>query len=748
MSSSISPPRLLHVLLATVLSFAALTAGSLPAGPGTPEGISGAGVHSLTAEARMTIGSAAPTLSVATTDPTVAPGSPVSFSATWAGSGPNCSLTPGWFRWSLGPNSSGVNLAASAGPNDTGVAWSASFEIAEVMVRSAAVLACGPTSVGELSVAYTNVSVVPPLSVDAVDLSTNPVRPGQALNLTASIAGGEPPYSARVSWGDGTQQVLEVSAPGSFSVPHAFPGGTFRPSVAVTDLRGDAANASVGQALAVGTGTVIGVSVSSPLAEPGVLLWLNGTVLGPRPSSVTSLTCGTGATTVRLPSVTETLCRPVVPGNLSVEFEVDNPFPPLALVDRFDEPVVAPLTVSISSFGSAEVGIPLLLRVAVAGGIPPLTVAWGFGPHDPPLPGAATGQLTLAADGAFLVAYPVDDPGAQWAEASADDAAGVVADSVLYLPPAIPALSLALDPTTVSASDASTCEVAATIRGGAAPYLWSISASQPLSSRDSLLGEAWSNASELDWDGRVLAEGAVSITLEVVDADGALRTANLTCSLAPPLAGEFSARWVAGANGPTALASFTLTGGTPPFWTTVSGPNGTVGAGLEDSDGNYTLALSGIGAAATGLTLSATDALGYGLNLTCSLLAPPSPPPPSTAPPLAPGGTSGSGDTAVVVAFAVFAGLVAAATLFVVRRRRRPRPTGFRPPDPEATIRSILSPADGADRLTIELMAEETGIPLEVVRSTIDRLIANGQIRSETTSDGEEALAWAGPPEP
>jgi hypothetical protein len=43
---------------------------------------------------------------------------------------------------------------------------------------------------------------------------------------------------------------------------------------------------------------------------------------------------------------------------------------------------------------------------------------------------------------------------------------------------------------------------------------------------------------------------------------------------------------------------------------------------------------------------------------------------------------------------------------------------------------------------------EEKGIPLDVVRSTIDRLIASGRIRSESTGDGEEALAWATPFEP
>jgi len=54
----------------------------------------------------------------------------------------------------------------------------------------------------------------------------------------------------------------------------------------------------------------------------------------------------------------------------------------------------------------------------------------------------------------------------------------------------------------------------------------------------------------------------------------------------------------------------------------------------------------------------------------------------------------------------------------------------------------LLLPADGADRLTIEMMAEEQGIPLESVRTTIDRLIQEGRIRSEVDAGGGEVLAW------
>jgi len=68
---------------------------------------------------------------------------------------------------------------------------------------------------------------------------------------------------------------------------------------------------------------------------------------------------------------------------------------------------------------------------------------------------------------------------------------------------------------------------------------------------------------------------------------------------------------------------------------------------------------------------------------------------------------------------------------------------GTPPPDPAAVLERLLRPADGADRLTIELLAEEEGIPLETVQETLDRLIREGVVRSESEPDGGEVLAWS-----
>ena len=76
-------------------------------------------------------------------------------------------------------------------------------------------------------------------------------------------------------------------------------------------------------------------------------------------------------------------------------------------------------------------------------------------------------------------------------------------------------------------------------------------------------------------------------------------------------------------------------------------------------------------------------------------------------------------------------------------RRHARRKAVARPgPNPEEELKRIIEPADGAERFTVELLAEEAGIPLSVVRTTIDRLVAEGRVHSESGADGEEVLSW------
>jgi DNA-binding IscR family transcriptional regulator len=81
--------------------------------------------------------------------------------------------------------------------------------------------------------------------------------------------------------------------------------------------------------------------------------------------------------------------------------------------------------------------------------------------------------------------------------------------------------------------------------------------------------------------------------------------------------------------------------------------------------------------------------------------------------------------------------------MLLVRRRAREARREVPGPDPVATLKRIIEPAEGAERFTVELLAEEAGVPLAVVRSTIDRLVSEGTVCSESGADGEEVLSWS-----
>jgi len=91
---------------------------------------------------------------------------------------------------------------------------------------------------------------------------------------------------------------------------------------------------------------------------------------------------------------------------------------------------------------------------------------------------------------------------------------------------------------------------------------------------------------------------------------------------------------------------------------------------------------------------------------------------------------------------AVVAALLAAGATVAVLLRRRPSVTALPSPDPVAVLREVIEPSDGVDRGLVEMLAEERGVPSEVVRSTLERLKADGTVRSGRGSDGEEVLAW------
>ncbi|HZY70417.1 MAG TPA: PKD domain-containing protein [Thermoplasmata archaeon] len=102
------------------------------------------------------------------------------------------------------------------------------------------------TSAAGLTSATTPVVVGPStLSQLTLSLGASPgrlVAPTNASTVTATIAGGAPPYALALSFGDGTNLSATTSS-ALFSVRHAFPtgAGNLRLSGSVSDAKGDAA---------------------------------------------------------------------------------------------------------------------------------------------------------------------------------------------------------------------------------------------------------------------------------------------------------------------------------------------------------------------------------------------------------------------------------------------------------------------------------------------------------------------------
>jgi hypothetical protein len=279
--------------------------------------------------------------------------------------------------------------------------------------------------------------------------------------------------------------------------------------------------------------------------------------------------------------------------------------------------------------------------------------------------------------------------------------------------------------------------LAGTVLAGVPPFLWVVAPGATPVNETTPAGildaPGW-----FDWSGTYSTEGWTNVSVLVVDAAGSVSTATVDLEAVPPWEGNLS---VAPGTVPTPGTfelALSFTGGIPPFSVLVNASDGERWNRTAPSDDPISWNLSAQGSGLLGLQILVLDALGAELEWNRTIdVAPPPATDASSAPPPAPLSTA-------VAAILLVAALLGAGG-YLYRRHRGRAPT-VASPDPVAVLRGIIEPADGADRATVELLAEEAGIPLTVVRSTIDRLVGTGTIRSEATHDGEEVVSWVPTP--
>ncbi len=700
---------------------------------------------------------AAPQLSVAPTSWWMVAGNSTAFVATWSGIPPGCTNTPVSFRWSV--------LAGWAegalGPLDTSIthftAYGASSGVARVEVRSATVVHCGTGESADVQRATANVTVVVPPQLGPLAFDTDPAPVGSTVNLTGSLIDGTPPYRVRVTWGDGAFSELYFTSPGAFTIPHRFPEGTFAPTISVVDSIGLTTNGSVVEPEYSSSNFAVGIESARYSTEVGASVAFRGRILDP-PSLYSEATSCSDARPVAAAGFrsgptpsgpTENFsCAFASPGSAEITFEV---------VPSGGTPPPATATLSLpvrSSLGlgvhlpdpSTEVGQPAIVAVEVSGGVPPFHVQWG-------LEGDANGShTTLSTDGTLLV--PVDPA------VSGSFGVSVVVEDALGFEVRNSSAQLAVDgalnvSVTVSCSIRAagpTVLLTGTVTQGVAPFLWFVVPGLPPANSSTPEGNL-SVVSGFEWTGTLPYEGNSSITVGVIDSGGAFWWTDRPLKLVAPLEVSGQLTVVPGDPSPSLVLNLTLEGGLPPFalWAnSTSRPEGNASAPL---DGSYSWSWPTNGTGNVREEIVVVDRLGvrWSENATVHFptVAPGSPPsdsPPPTVPSPPAASAAGTGGAAVTAEVGGIVTLVLVAVGgFAWYRRRRGRARTPPPPAPEpvTVLRRIIEPADGIDRATVELLAEEAGVSLPTTRATLERLVSEGRLRSETGADGEEVYAWS-----
>jgi hypothetical protein len=324
-----------------------------------------------------------------------------------------------------------------------------------------------------------------------------------------------------------------------------------------------------------------------------------------------------------------------------------------------------------------------------------------------PLDSAVAGTLVLS-----VVAVDALD------QASAD-----VEEQAVFLPP----LEVAAAAAAEVVGGAVALNVSASVLDGASPFDWTVLPGAPATNGSAGAGTLC-GAGTFGWNATYRTEGSLGVTVAVVDADGISAVTNLSVVLAPTLS---VAAGVEPAGPGAVTLTMTISGGIGPFAYRWNDSTGDLWNGTEAGAGTLVLRETTDASGPCAFGLLVVDELGYTASSRLRVSVAP-------AVPIA------VANSVLTTAAVILAVVVTAAAAALLLRRRHPV-TAPRPPDPIAVLRETIEPSDGVDRGVVELLAEERGIPLEVVRTTLERLKADGTVRAGRGPDGEEVLAWSEP---
>ncbi len=647
----------------------------------------------------------------------------VSLDAIWSTPIPGCALVPLWFRWSTpaSPTSGTLNSTSGSIVDFSGDATTPGRT--EVRVESAAVVTCGANSSLTVASGSGNVTVDPTLELGVLSLDPAPLAPGEAGLLRGSITGGTLPYQVRVNWTDGSFSSFGVSAPGSFAIAHSFPAGAYDPSVSVEDAGGLVATAALPGRLVVANGLDVAIDAGDPTVDVGIPATWNATLVGAGLWYTTAQECDGVRVGLSAQDALSGGCTFSSTGANSISLLVADPLLAAAVQTSARIDVVPDPAVEVASGQvPAELGVSSYLVVLVSGGVPPLELDC-VGPAF-----VGPSLWPVYADG--TVAIPIDPSEAGQIPFSivATDADGVPSLPANGSIDASPALNASLSFDRSVNSTAATLWAVGTVSAGASPYEWVVVPGSTGTGTTATTGSLPAPGT-FNWSGSYRTETSVSILALVVDAAGVvLRAARGLPTLSPLNVSDLGLAPAPSAS--DAELSLALAGGLPPYDLTVVASDGAEWNLTSWQNGTVDWELDFPTAGLVELSIEVRDGAGYAVELDGSVTL------------NGPSVVADSFGLSVVGAFAALA-LLGLAGVLALRWRRQRRVAPERPRvDPVAVLRGIIAPADGADRATVEMLAEEAGVPAAEAQQTLDRLVADGTVRSEIDADGSEVLAW------
>jgi PKD repeat protein len=655
-------------------------------------------------------------------------GNSTSLLATWVGTPSGCGLAPIWFHWSLPTPPDSGQLNATSGPEVSFVGDGADPGTTAISVEGVALLDCAAGDQPVVANASASVTVVANLALGNISVDPAPLAPGQVATLTASVSGGTAPYTIEIDWGDGTTSTTGLAAAGLLSTTHVYPdAGEYTPSVTAVDAGGLLAHTTDPVTIDVSGGAAVAIFASPQTTDTGGPVVWNVTV-DRDPLEFDPVVACDGQIVLPLPGPNATMgtCTFPRPGHAIISVVVVPGFGERAAEASTAVLVVPPPSVTVATPESpGEVGFPSELVVNVEGGVPPFSLACA-GPDllSPP-------HLEIGNDGTVSVPIDPAEVGRLDYTIQVEDADELVSPPVLVTLLVDPALNASfVEGRTLNATGAN-LSLAGTVLSGVGPFAWSVVPSVPGS------GPPWAagileQPGPLGWSATYPSEEPVTVRVLVADSAGSVLEDAWVAPVVSPLAISVTPR-TNGTGPPDPLAlSIGIAGGLAPFNVTVSTAAGPVGSMSVAADGTTAWPIPAGVAGTVPLAVVVRDSAGdtAWANTTVTV-------------PVARSSTTVAVATSLtwaVVALAVLVGAVVFAAVWARRRRPTAPPASV---DPTSVLRAILTPADGAERTSVELLAEEEGVPLETVRSTLDRLIEKGAVRSETDADGVEVLSWA-----